>query len=127
MRMYIFNWKKNVFSLVAVLVQDDNTASPEDFTEVMAEQKKTIVQFLVKRQEDNELFDAVNIGYARFLWHTWKIKTVKTLSTVKPKTNKNQNKVLSSVPRSLQIVKNQRKKRKILQDELPVNVLYRRK
>jgi len=50
-----------------VLVQDDNTASPEDFTEVKAERKKTIVQFLVKQQEDNELFDAANIGFTRFL------------------------------------------------------------
>jgi hypothetical protein len=50
-----------------VLVQDDNTASPEDFEEVIAEQK-TIVQFLVKQQEGNELSDAVNIGFARFLY-----------------------------------------------------------
>jgi len=42
MRVYIFNWKNRVYSLVAVLVQDGNTASPEDFKEVMAEQKKTI-------------------------------------------------------------------------------------
>lgn len=40
MRVYIVNWKKKVFSLVAVLVQDDNTASQEDFEEVLAEQKK---------------------------------------------------------------------------------------
>jgi len=35
----IYLTEKKVCSLVAVLVQDDNTASPEDFTEVMAEQK----------------------------------------------------------------------------------------
>jgi hypothetical protein len=66
MCVYIFNLKKKVYSLVAVLVQDDNTASPEDFREVMAE-RKTIVQFLVRQQEDYELFYAVNIGFARFL------------------------------------------------------------
>ena len=32
--------EKKVYSLVAVLDQDGNTASPEDFKEVMAEQKK---------------------------------------------------------------------------------------
>lgn len=92
-----------------MLDRDDNTAaSPEDFKEVMAEPKKKTVQFLFE-QEDNELSDAVNIGFARFMTH-FEDKTVKTLSTVKPKKpNKqtNQNKVLSSVLRSLQLVKNQ--------------------
>ena len=63
------------------------------------------------------------MGFARFMTH-FEDKTFKTLSTVKPKnkqTNKKkkENKVLSSVPRSLQLVKNQKKK-KILQDELPL-------
>lgn len=104
MKVYIFvcvyiylTENKGVYSLVLLLVQDGNTASPEDFKEVVAEQKNDFFQFLVKQQEDNELSDAVNIGFARFLWHTWKIKPLKHCQLSSQKQTKKKNKTKSLV------------------------------
>lgn len=74
--------------------------------------KKRLSSSSLNNRKITNSFDAVNIGFARFTTH-FEDKTVKTLSTVKPKTNKQtkkENKVLSNVPRSLQLVKNQKGK-----------------
>ena len=90
--------------------------------------KKTIVQFLVKQQEGNELFDAVNIGFARFLWHTWKIKLLKHCQVSSQKQTKKQNKKKSCqvCPDHSNLSKIRRKK-KDLTRLVTSNVLYRRK